>query len=104
MDVSAYVLLSHEQALRRRLDVVANNMANVSTTGFRREQPVFQELVRQTAGIEPIRTATGLQAFRRSLALPHDQLLVVEGAKQKIAAYLQKALTTYEHSQCARLF
>ena len=50
MDVSAYVLLSHEQALRRRLDVVANNMANVSTTGFRREQPVFRELVRQSEG------------------------------------------------------
>lgn len=50
MDVSAYVLLSHEQALRRRLDVVANNMANVGTTGFKREQPVFHELVRNTDG------------------------------------------------------
>ena len=45
MDISSYVLLSHEQALRRRLDVVANNMANVSTVGFRREQPVFHEYV-----------------------------------------------------------
>ena len=43
MDISSYVLLSHEQALRRKLDVVANNMANVSTVGFRREQPVFHE-------------------------------------------------------------
>ena len=50
MDVSTYVLLSHEQALRRRLDVVANNMANVNTTGFRREQPVFRELVQQSEG------------------------------------------------------
>jgi len=45
MDVSSYVLLSHEQALRRRMDVVANNMANSSTIGFRREQPVFHEYV-----------------------------------------------------------
>ena len=50
MDVSSYVLLSHEQALRRRMDVVANNMANVSTTGFKREQPVFHELVERSAG------------------------------------------------------
>jgi flagellar basal-body rod protein FlgF len=45
MDVSAYVLLSHEQALRRRLDVAANNMANSSTIGFKREQPLFHEYV-----------------------------------------------------------
>ena len=45
MDVSAYVLLSHEQALRRRLDVAANNMANTSTVGFKREQPLFHEYV-----------------------------------------------------------
>ena len=45
MDVSAYVLLSHEQALRRRLDVAANNMANTSTIGFKREDPLFHEYV-----------------------------------------------------------
>ncbi len=47
MDVSSYVLLSHEQALRRKLDVAANNMANSSTVGFKREQPVFHEYVEQ---------------------------------------------------------
>lgn len=45
MDISSYVLLSREQALRRRLDVAANNMANMSTAGFKREQPVFREYV-----------------------------------------------------------
>lgn len=45
MDVSSYVLLSHEQALRRKLDVAANNMANMSTAGFKREQPVFRDYV-----------------------------------------------------------
>lgn len=48
MDVSSYVLLSHEQALRRRLDVTANNMANSSTVGFKREQPLFHEYVEKT--------------------------------------------------------
>lgn len=49
MDITSYVLLSHEQALRRRMDVVANNMANTSTIGFRREQPVFHEYVNNRA-------------------------------------------------------
>jgi len=45
MDISSYVLLSHEQALKRRLDVAANNIANMNTAGFRRERPVFREYV-----------------------------------------------------------
>lgn len=49
MDVSTYVLLSQEQALRRRLDIIANNMANINTVGFRREQTVFQEYVDKNA-------------------------------------------------------
>ncbi|CAN5417173.1 flagellar basal-body rod protein FlgF [soil metagenome] len=48
MDISSYVLLSQEQALKRRLDVVSNNMANSSTAGFRSEQPVFHEQVENT--------------------------------------------------------
>jgi flagellar basal-body rod protein FlgF len=50
MDVSSYVLLSQEQALRRRLDVASNNMANANTVGFKREQPLFHEYVEQTTG------------------------------------------------------
>src|SRR3546814_9399984 len=45
MDVQSYVLLSHEMALRRRLDVTANNIANMNTTGFKRESPVFRSYV-----------------------------------------------------------
>ncbi|QJU57444.1 flagellar hook-basal body complex protein [Sphingomonas sp. AP4-R1] len=48
MDVSSFVLLSHEQALRRQLDVAANNMANTNTVGFKREQALFHEYVEKT--------------------------------------------------------
>lgn len=60
MDVSAYVLLSHEQALRRRLDVTANNMANASTVGFKREQPLFHQYVEKTddAPVEAAKTTS----------------------------------------------
>ena len=47
VDVSSYVLLSQEQALRRRLDVAANNLANMNTVGFKHEQPVFREMVKE---------------------------------------------------------
>lgn len=41
MENSILVTLSAQSALRRRLDVVANNLANASTTGFKREQVLF---------------------------------------------------------------
>ncbi|MGZ8868875.1 MAG: beta-ketoacyl synthase N-terminal-like domain-containing protein, partial [Thermoanaerobaculia bacterium] len=41
--------------------------------------PASQERWQQTTGIRALQTATGLDAFHRSLMLPHDQLLVVEG-------------------------
>lgn len=74
MDIPAYVLLSHEQALRRRMDVVANNLANVTTTGFKREQPVFHETLRQSQGQE----ASGRQvSFVLDYGAVHDR---AEGA------------------------
>ncbi|HKY80488.1 MAG TPA: flagellar hook-basal body complex protein [Sphingobium sp.] len=47
MDVSSFVLLSHEQALRRQMDITANNMANANTVGFKREQALFHEYVEE---------------------------------------------------------
>jgi acyl transferase domain-containing protein/enoyl-CoA hydratase/carnithine racemase/acyl carrier protein len=59
--------------------------------GGMRVDPAGLERLRQATGMLPMQTSTGLQAFYRSLALPHDQLLVVEGIRTKIAAtYLQR--------------
>jgi acyl transferase domain-containing protein/aryl carrier-like protein len=41
--------------------------------------PMTEELLRQTTGMQPMQTSTGMAAFHRSLALPYDQLLVMEG-------------------------
>ena len=41
--------------------------------------PGTQERLRQSTGMRPMQTATGLDAFYRSLAGPADQVLVVEG-------------------------
>jgi flagellar basal-body rod protein FlgF len=59
MDISSYILLGQEQALRRRLDVAANNMANMNTAGFKRERPVFREFVeRQQEAAQDIARTT----------------------------------------------
>ena len=49
-----------------------------------------EELLRQTTGMQPMQTATGLLAFYRSLTCPYDQLLVAEGDLPKITSYLQR--------------
>lgn len=48
MDSNTSILLSGEMALRRQLEVTANNIANMDTTGFKREAPVFQSYVEQS--------------------------------------------------------
>jgi flagellar basal-body rod protein FlgF len=40
-----YALLSRQAALRQQVDVLANNVANLSTTGFKREGLVFASQV-----------------------------------------------------------
>ncbi|HEX6159480.1 MAG TPA: SDR family NAD(P)-dependent oxidoreductase, partial [Thermoanaerobaculia bacterium] len=48
-----------------------------------------RELLEQSTGIQPMRTATGLDAFHRSLALAGDQLLVAEGDLARIREALR---------------
>ncbi len=45
MDNSLLISLSHQIASYRSMDVIANNLANVSTPAFQREEPTFQEYV-----------------------------------------------------------
>jgi flagellar basal-body rod protein FlgF len=42
------IALSRQTALRRSLDSTANNLANASTSGYRREQTLFQEYLART--------------------------------------------------------
>ncbi|GAA5074903.1 flagellar hook-basal body complex protein [Roseibacterium beibuensis] len=48
MDNSAYVTLTRQSGLMREMQVVAHNIANLSTTGFRAEGVIFAEHVRAT--------------------------------------------------------
>src|SRR5450432_2392687 len=58
MDNSLLVSLSHQLAAYRSMDVIANNLANVSTPGFKREAAKFEEFVTQ---VTPSEGQTGPQ-------------------------------------------
>lgn len=45
MDAAGYAALTRQSGLMREMQVVANNIANLSTTGFRREGVIFSEHV-----------------------------------------------------------
>jgi len=45
METAGYVTLSRQTGLWKEMQVVANNVANISTTGFRREGVVFTEML-----------------------------------------------------------
>jgi len=45
MDATAYTTLTRQSGLRHEMQTIANNIANVSTTGFRREGIIFSEYV-----------------------------------------------------------
>ena len=45
MDAAGYVTLSRQSGLLHQMDTIANNIANISTSGFRREGVVFSEFI-----------------------------------------------------------
>src|SRR3954454_17881369 len=67
MENTLLVALSRQMALRRELDVFANNMANVNTHGFRRESMQFQEY------LMPVASADGFAIPDRELSYVKDR-------------------------------
>lgn len=50
MDTTGYVTLTRQTGLMREMQIVANNIANSATTGFRQEGMVFSEYIRGIEG------------------------------------------------------
>ncbi len=53
MDTTLSIALSHQVARRRQMDLIANNIANMSTTAFKRENVMFGEYLREADGKSP---------------------------------------------------
>jgi flagellar basal-body rod protein FlgF len=63
MQNALLVGLSRQVALQRELDVVANNIANINTSGFKTDGAVFEEFISPTARAENFLTADQRVSF-----------------------------------------
>jgi flagellar basal-body rod protein FlgF len=64
MESANLVLLSNQEALQRSMDIVANNVANVSTTGFKREGIEFDTLLNVPAPNESLEFVVDRATYR----------------------------------------
>jgi flagellar basal-body rod protein FlgF len=70
MDNSSYVTLSRQTALSRQMEVIANNMANVSTPAFKGESVLFAEVLQRTSTGETLSFAQDRGSSRNTAAGP----------------------------------
>ncbi|MCF8473577.1 MAG: flagellar hook-basal body complex protein [Emcibacter sp.] len=65
MDTTLSIALSHQVARRRQMDIIANNIANMSTTAFKRENVMFGQYLKKAEGNLPnsIREIAYVQDF-----------------------------------------
>lgn len=47
VDSSIYTLLSQQEAMQRQMQVIANNVANMNTTGYKNRGVLFQDFIEQ---------------------------------------------------------
>lgn len=57
MENAGYTTLTRQTGLMREMQIVANNIANAATTGFRQEGLIFSEYVKRTGGGESLSMA-----------------------------------------------
>lgn len=85
MDNAGYVALTRQSGLQREMRVLANNIANMHTSGYRGENMVFSEFIRGTGPGEPsLSMAAGRGHIRMDMQGQLDQTgapfdLAIEG-------------------------
>ena len=84
MENPGYVTLTRQVGLMREMRVIANNIANQATTGFRQEGVIFSEFVKRVDGQDSLSMARGhvrntsaLQGTLAQTGQPFD--LAIEG-------------------------
>ena len=71
METTSLIALSRQGVLRRQMNVLANNIANMNTTGFKGEKMLFTEhLVRSRGGESMLGPETGVRPRRRDGTQP----------------------------------
>lgn len=77
MDAAGYTTLTRQSGLMREMQAVANNIANISTTGFRREGVIFSEYVQRLDDGPSLSMAT---ASTRNIDLSQAEITRTGGA------------------------
>ncbi len=72
MDNAELIALSRQIGLERQMDVVANNMANLTTTGFKAEKLLFEEYLMPTPDAQDFGWGDELLSYTLDWATAHD--------------------------------
>jgi len=72
MENALLVGLSRQMTLERELDVVANNVANVNTTGFKAERTLFEEYLNSGAHEDNFKTPDRRVSYVQDRGTFHD--------------------------------
>jgi flagellar basal-body rod protein FlgF len=72
MENTLLIGLSRQVSLERQLNVIANNVANVNTTGFKSEKPVFEEFLMPVADAGEFRGRDRTFSYVQDRATWHD--------------------------------
>lgn len=72
MENALLIGLSRQMALRRELEVVANNIANINTTGFKADTAVFEEYMMPGASHDDFRGGDRKMSFVHDRSTWHD--------------------------------
>lgn len=89
MENAQLIGLSRQIALQRQMDVVANNMANINTTGFKNEKILFEEYVMPVASDNNFATLDQDLSYTQDWATVHD---LANGAIQQTGNTFDVAL------------
>lgn len=74
MENSIYLGLSRQMVLKTNLDIVANNIANMNTAGFRSQEPLFEEYISDPArGDDPLSFVYDYGQYQNTLPGPQQQ-------------------------------
>lgn len=74
MENSIYLALSRQSVLKTNMDIVANNIANMNTTGFRAQSPLFEEYISDPAyNKDPMSFVLDYAQFQNTAPGSHEQ-------------------------------
>ena len=72
MENTYLVALSRQITLERQIDIIANNVANINTTGFKADKPVFEEYLKSGAHEDNFVGTDGRISFVHNRGAYHD--------------------------------